>query len=113
MRLYHYTCSHSQPQISKEGVLIPGKDGFLWLTDLDAPMRDALGLTSNTLICDRTEYRFEVETEKAVHWKDVRRVLPDWYRALLEEAPGAMPMHWWMATEEIPVLSRVAVSTHG
>lgn len=111
MRLYHFTCSHALPHIMREGVLKPNAHpmfhasvpAVVWLSDLAEPLRDALGLTSAFLTCDRTERRLEVDVE-AEPWHlfarrfQIERVVRD----TLEEF--GMPMHWWVATEPVPVL---------
>lgn len=67
--LYHFTCRHSAGRIGRRGTLTPvrqpalaasGAPRLVWLTDLDAPERVALGLTSTTLACDRMEVRYRV-----------------------------------------------------
>lgn len=113
MNLYHYTCDHAAPSIRKQRYVIPlceqvPGDGvvpwglFAWFTDLDTPDRSGLGLTSLLLSCDRTAHRFTVANATEVErWVNVRRFHP-WAHEL-ESAPGAMPMHWWVATEPVPV----------
>lgn len=107
MTLYHYTCGHRAPMIRQDQHIRPGNDlgtlkvpwsAFGWFTDMAVPVRDALGLTSYCLDCDRTEYRFTVLGEPAelVPWVSVRREYDDWGR-LLESAPGARPRHWWVS----------------
>lgn len=110
--LYHYTCSCSLAAIYREGLLrphaIPGQDPLVWLTDFDTPLREALGLTMNLISCDRTEFRFQVDLDDVepgviTPWhRYARHVNPDLRRALDWE-PGAMPMHWWVATDPVPV----------
>lgn len=110
MLLYHYTCAHGLEGIGTEGtgVLMPHQ-GLVWLTDLEAPFREALGLTSYTLSCDRTAHRFRaVDGLHAVMpWVQFRReaVPPDRraWAAALEAAPGAMPRHWWVCA--LPLLA--------
>lgn len=102
MTFYHYTCRHSLAKMTPDvyGVitlepLSPG--GLLWVTDLAVPERRGLGLTSQILNCDRTEYRLELLDGSSVRrWVDVRRS----FRGLwdLELAPGALPMHWFVST---------------
>jgi len=113
MRLYHFTCHDSAPLIERCGHLLPHPqvqlDGrkLIWLTDLEAPTRATLGLTSRTLVCDRMEYRVTVDTD-AVRWVQYARQLtgPTRRRALeLNEAPGVRPMHWLVATEPVPVIT--------
>ena len=113
MDLYHYTCAHGRiaieasgrfviPATSQTGLAfgLPGE--FAWFTDLDAPIRDALGLTSHTLSCDRTAHRFRVlDASPIVPWMSVRRAW-SWAEEL-ESAPDARPMHWFVATEPVAV----------
>jgi hypothetical protein len=108
-RLYHYTCAHAAPHITRERWLqgnphpwLPDAGPLVHLTDLDTPDRSALGLTSNILLCDRTEYRVTVSTSEAVHWPVFARTIPRHIRRALEEAPGAMPMHWYVV-RDMPV----------
>ena len=107
--LWHYTCEHGVEGILTDGTVNPTLNPVLtdahgapvtlaWFTDLDTPWRDALGLTSHTLRCDRTAYRFVVvEPEKCTRWVTVRGTYPRAAVDALESAPGAMPMHWWVA----------------
>lgn len=102
-RLYHYTCAHAAPHITRERWLqgnphpwMPDAGPLVHLTDLDTPDRAALGLTSNILLCDRTEYRVVVSTQSAVHWPVFARTIQRHIRRALEDAPGAMPMHWYV-----------------
>lgn len=109
--LYHYTCDHGHSQISKHvipaswqtnaAIGLPGE--LAWFTDLDVPVRDALGLTSHVLHCDRTARRYRVtDTSNVRRWIEVRR---DYSWGLeLEGAFGARPMHWWISTCEVPVV---------
>ena len=113
MTLYHYTCSHAAPGIIERGRVLPLSDLysgagvppwglFAWFTDLDTPHREGLGLTSSLLACDRTAHRFEVtDTTEVERWVNVHWYYP--WGSELESAPGAMPMHWWVATEPVPV----------
>lgn len=104
-RLYHYTCGHGARGIRLAGQIKPTTiygtaRKAVWLTDLDAPYREALGLTSHSLNCDRTAYRFIIDAPLgAIHWIDARRHLPRATVEALESAPGAMPMHWWLAPQ--------------
>ena len=112
--LYHYTCSHGRADLGDEGHLLPGASltsaqlampwtaSLVWLTDLPAPIRDALGLTSNFIRCDRTRYRYRVvDPTHTVRWVLVARNYP---RAEIENAPGVLPMHWWVADRPVPVV---------
>lgn len=109
--LYHYTCDHGHSLI--DGVVIPatfqtqdalgGPGEYAWFTDLSVPIRDALGLTSTILDCDRTAHRYRVLDAECIRpWREARRV----YRwgVDLEQAPGARPAHWYVSTEPVPVV---------
>lgn len=111
--LYHYTCDHGRTAIGDVGVLRPLSmvrhdldwtdlmpAQFVWLTDLPVPDREGLGLTSNTLQCDRTTNRYRVIQRTHAHavpWADVRDTVPRYQVAELERAPGAKPEHWWVS----------------
>ena len=109
--LYHYTCDHGHRLIDR--YVVPGDslgrydlDGphiYAWFTDLARPLRDALGLTSTILSCDRTQHRYRVTDRRdLIHWRHVRR---DHAWAIdLESAPGARLMHWWVARHPVPVV---------
>lgn len=109
MKLYHYTCCDRAEMIRRDRWLRPNPqpalDGLelVWLTDLDVPDRHALGLTSLSLNCDRIEHRIAVDAV-AVHWPVFARRLPVHQRRPLELSPGALPMHWYVATIPVPVL---------
>lgn len=76
---------------------------LVWLTDLDAPARDALGLTSHLIDCDRTQHRYRVTDLTSVqHWLQVRRSHP--LRDELEHARGARPMHWYVSLLPVSVI---------
>lgn len=106
--LYHYTCDHQAPSIAQDGVLKPGIDGLVWLTDLDAPPRLALGLTSYTLSCDRMANRFTVtQSADTVWWMRYRKLRPD--LVAKELCDGVMPMHWWVSERPVSLV-RVGVS---
>lgn len=120
MSLYHFTCDHGHRKI--DGFVIPatfldqrliGTPGeYAWFTDLGIPIREALGLTSTILDCDRTAHRYRVVDDSAVApWVEARRTYT--WGADLERAPGARPMHWFVATEPVavvydPMTARVA-----
>jgi hypothetical protein len=105
--LYHYTCDHGAAGIERDGELrvqertvrLDWLPNVIWLTDLDVPVAEALGLTSRTLECDRTANRFVVAEPKDVQrYVDVRRSWSAFVRDALETAAGAMPMHWYVTT---------------
>lgn len=108
MTLYHYTCEHAALDIGERGTLRPHL-GLIWLTDLDVPMRDALGLTSNTLACDRTAFRYRVlDDTPCMWWIGWSRLRQESWRpwvAELEAAPGVRPVHWWVSTAPVPVVA--------
>lgn len=115
VRLYHYTCDHGRQGIGDTGVLVSaatqaGRDDLLfpalvvWLTDMATPDRNALGLTSNILSCDRTRYRYRVtDATTAIPWTQYARLVPRWVREELEGAPGTRPVHWWISLTSVPV----------
>lgn len=111
MILYHYTCVHSANCIRAEGELhgnehpwMPDAGPIVWLTDMEVPHREGLGLTSRLLRCDRTAHRFVVDTDRAEHWPvAARRPELAVARCSLEEAAGVMPMHWWVVLGGAPV----------
>lgn len=116
MKLYHYTCDHGADGIRREGVLRPHlhpwlPDPLVWLTDLDTPMRDGLRLTSRILSCDRTAHRFATaDCPSVVWWPRFARTLPSRaVREALESEPGALPAHWWVSREPVPVMAAVAL----
>lgn len=105
---YHYTCDHNITQIRRTGILIPNRHLWLpkplvWLTDLDVPIREALGLTSTILKCDRTKNRVECQPTTAVWWPHYARSLPAETRYMFEAAPGAAPVHWWVSDQPVPL----------
>lgn len=121
--LYHYTCHHGRESLGARGrLLLPGDvsgghiqrrnvygvyaelDDLIWVTDLERPMGAALGLTSVLAECDRTAHRYRVtDTSGLRRYVAVRRGLNQVLARLLETAPGAMPMHWWVASCPVPV----------
>lgn len=116
MTLYHWTCAdHGRPGIEREGVIRPGSDlgvnlpqsMFAWFTDLDAPNRDALGLTNAVAKCDRLAHGYIVDSPKVMPWMSIRRALPRHFVDMLETTPGAMPRHWFVAAEPIPTVGVV------
>jgi hypothetical protein len=121
MRLYHYTCEHSMRGIRQAGtirpnahVLLPAMPPLIWLTDLDAPHKEALGLTGTYTQCDRTAHRLPVTAGADVlHWPDAARqwrcCIPRPVRGLLE-AGGTLPMHWYVTTEPIDVSHALGAS---
>lgn len=115
MTLYHYTCEHSFRALGSGGVLTsaahlsgmgqtaPLQAQLVWLTDLDIPVRDALGLTMRALKCDRTAHRYRViDSTNCRRWLSVRRSYPA--LRFLEDERGALPAHWWISAADVPVV---------
>lgn len=124
--LFHYTCEHGRHGIGEAGHVKPLRYHsphaarqlaehpyaamlalVVWFTDLDAPARGLLGLTSHTLRCDRTRYRYRVTDPRDVeHWLDspLRRAFSVRARNSLELLGLSMPAHWWVSVEPVPVV---------
>lgn len=119
-QLYHYTCEHGRDGLGDEGTLLPlaqqkpaRAEGMppalqevsqlIWLTDLEFPLRLALGLTSAFLRCDRIQYRYRVLEGEAVPWAQAREGLDAQLAAGLESGYGVKPEHWWVATAPVTV----------
>jgi hypothetical protein len=103
--LYHYTClDHGHPGIYGSGLIKPGNDTLVWLTDLDLPMRDAVGLTRVSTGCDRGAARYRVETAglPIVPWLEFRKGVPWHLIEFLESFPGVMPRHWFVSARPTP-----------
>jgi hypothetical protein len=130
MLLYHYSCSHVAAAIARSGVLKPGTawrhydarllthgepmsglwraPAVIWLTDLATPDPEALGLTSRTLDCDRTEYRYTVQrADDMMPWlqfAEWHRANSAWLRVLHD---GRQPDRWFVAVLPTPYIERV------
>lgn len=131
--LYHYTCDHAHRKLGNRGRLLVPREvgnihggqlarqegifaelyGFTWLTDLDYPHREVLGLTNNFAVCDRTRHRYRaLGPVAATPWTAARRSVNSRLVAVLESAPAVMPMHWWVTSEPVEVeLDPIAVRT--
>lgn len=126
---WHFTCNHGHAGIVKTGRLLPTTSlvdasavarmaatqrrvaELVWLTDLADPVRDALGLTSHEIACDRTQHRWRAVNYRPIRYTTIRRDLPQPVRAGLESAPGVLPMHWWVAYTPVPVVYDPIVAT--
>jgi hypothetical protein len=107
---YHYTCEHGRNRIGLQGTLKPHAQPLLnsaalvWLTDLDHPDIDALGLTSDTLLCDRTEYGYKAIKPDGIvpwaEWADAHRI-DKTRRAALEQ--GFAPDRWFVCEQPVRV----------
>lgn len=110
--LWHYTCDHGRQGLGPAGTLLalaqlePERSlqapydlaRLVWLTDLDTCWPEALGLTSRSISCDRTLYRYRATDQAGVTWwPRMRRQVDPYVRQALESAPGARPMHWYTA----------------
>jgi len=104
VNLYHFTCRHRAEMIGVHGQLEPNPQPYLagrpvvWATDLYVADRDALGLTSETLACDRTEVRYQITEPDAFEpWTSwwPRKVAPDAVSQLTY--PPRRPRHWYVA----------------
>lgn len=105
--LYHYTCRCSWNKIRQDQTLIPNKHPWLaepliWLTDLQKVNRDALGLTSMMLACDRGEIRIPVSLDYAVPWMAYANAaqVQVYVRRLFNGAPS-LPRRWWVSMSPI------------
>lgn len=108
--LIHLTCRHGAARVTLAGAVIPqpqvvlGQMKLAWFTHVPNARQEALGLTSHTLKCNRTERRFRVlEPEKVFRWNDIRAVLPRDGVLMLESARGTRPEWWWVSQEPVAV----------
>ena len=117
--LWHYTCDHGRAGIDVDRSMfgcvvrplrdLAGRDDlpeltrWAWFTDMARPDRDALGLTSHTLNCDRLAHRYRVLSGQIYPWTTVRRLANRAERQALESAPGARPRHWFVARQPVVV----------
>lgn len=111
--LFHLSCRHGAAKIIEAGLIVKpspqpmlGNMSLAWFTHVPNARNVALGLTSHTLKCDRTERRFRVlEPEKLFLWNDIRGVIPGDGPLHLQAAHGTRPEWWWVSQE--PVLVEV------
>jgi hypothetical protein len=105
--LYHWTCSHGARGIRTDGLIKPAQWPLrlVWLTTERRPragLRQALGLTSNLLSCDRMTALFRVDdTKKCQRWLDTADA-DTAYGQMLAGAPGADPSLWWVCAASLP-----------
>lgn len=113
--LYHYTCEHGRRGLGTRGMLRPnpqpvlGGRPLIWLTDQSEPEREALGLTSRMLACDRLQFRYRVEADRAQRYLDwaARVSLPFSWRAELEAIHGVRPETWFvLESSALAILDR-------
>lgn len=103
MRLWHFTCTHGFAGLGEHGtlrpnphVLIPDLGPIIWLTDDPDPERDAVGLTSSMLACDRLQFRYRIlGASRCVPWASARQLVPP---AVLRDLESfGKPETWWIA----------------
>lgn len=104
--LWHFTCDHGRKGIGEHGILQPHQHILLpsllpvvWLTSNARPARDDVGLTSQTLSCDRLAHRYRVtDSRLTVAWSAIRArhaaIAPDVVADL--ERYGE-PSTWWLS----------------
>lgn len=111
--LWHFCCRHSAKAIGRYGLVRPmvghpflGGARLVWFTTDRRPKREAVGLTMETIRCDRMECCYEVT--------DAHGCEPfnDWIRDrdhLHESAnywlmgPDQRPETWWVSESAVPV----------
>jgi hypothetical protein len=105
--LWHFTCEHGFAGLRQLGVLrpnrhplAPGLEPLIWLTDDPDPERDAVGLTSSHLTCDRLTYRYRaLSASRCVPWSAVRHRVDKAVLADLESF--GQPETWWISSEPL------------
>ena len=106
--LYHFACRHSAHGIGRYGIIVPNFHPVLlvklaWFTDRPDLDREALGLTSHTLACDRMEYLYRTENATSC--------VPflEWAKATGNPFVGKIvgeasrPEHWFVSMYSVPV----------
>jgi hypothetical protein len=120
-QLYHFTCDHGRQALGAVGQVTPlavwnpaaasklpdawvWVSGFCWFTDMAWPDPVALGLTSSTLVCDRTRWRYLVTDDANVkpYIQVARNWLPPqaWKLTIGDHQPG----RWWLSRVPVPVV---------
>lgn len=110
--LYHFTCTdHGVTGIANTGIIRPWSHPLLaelgpiiWMTDLPAPSREAVGLSSGFLACDRLEWCFEITTAAVrplLWWPEIRHFCN--VSTVTDLEAGARPSHWWLTTVPIDI----------
>jgi hypothetical protein len=109
---WHYTCEHKVSDIEATGVVLPQTQQMLgglqvaWFTNMPSASRQALGLTSHMLNCDRMSHLFHVlpvDEHKIVEWGRLRSQLSRSMVIALESAPGTRPMFWGVAADAVQI----------
>lgn len=114
--LYHFTCGHGHNSLGRgQAILqpasqlthrdVPWSGHLVWATDMARPVKEALGLTSNYIACDRTKYRYRlVDNGQVEPWWKFARQMPWFLRDEIEASPGALPRHWWVSVATVVVV---------
>jgi hypothetical protein len=116
--LFHFTCDHFWLDILAVGALVghrhplfPTLGPVVWFTTEREPDRYRVGLTSDTLTCDRMAHRFRVtEDRDCLPWIDVRELMlaawqPGFDRKTLHAFEfGRAPHTWWLSPSPVPVV---------
>lgn len=106
---FHWTCAHGAAAIRRDGMTVKPHMGVSWWTNMDKPdrhTRAACVLTSNSLDCDRMQYRCRAaSTLLLMPWNAFKVGLDPDYIEMLEGPFGAKPDRWWVATERVIVNS--------
>lgn len=109
--LWHFTCRHGAKRIGRGNALLVPQGGIhpvagwpplLWFTVLAEPDREATGLTSETISCDRMEHRYAVGPGSVcVPWlaSPWRASTASGLLADLEDYGD--PEHWWVADRAV------------
>lgn len=106
--LWHFTCAdHGHAALGGSGLLrpyphllIPRLGPVVWLTDDPAPQRDAVGLTSEFITCDRLAYRYRVDpTSECLPWPALRHLASP--TALRDLESFGKPETWWISRAPI------------
>lgn len=108
--LWHFTCSHGRRGIGRVGIVRPNRHAFLhgpplaWFTDHPDPDRMSVGLTSETLTCDRMAYRYRVtdpaDVEPFAAWSARNPQPLDVWSALTSHGD---PARWFVSVVPVPV----------
>jgi hypothetical protein len=117
MPYWHWSCEHRAPAIAGDDFLLRphaqvmlGRTPLVWFTSSALASREALGLSSTRLRCDRMEHLFVVvdeDLDKVHTWEALKR--EPWFAPflggaqLLEAARGTRPILWGVATEPVRV----------
>lgn len=105
--MFHYTCEDAAKRISRRGFLRPWPQpkladiALVWLTDLEAPSLEALGLEPHVLTCDRLGVRYVVDVDDAERWNDVAPWLPILPHERLLFERGRQPEHWFVIKRHV------------